>query len=417
VLRAPFHTHISAAMNPVREVQTIYLTRLVRQMAPPGLAFGVLLVLSALMLFVGLSAAWSGDETGLSAALMGLGVGLVAFLIAFEHARWAFAVLTIITICTLVSAGSEWTTVLVLVPLLWIPAALVALRKQEELASAHSPEATLLQELVAQKLNTPDNQRARYNWQLARHNALRHTGQQAGLQVLRAGTWVLGGLLTPVAGPGLMFGALGALRAHAKEKVMRYGAVTATELLDTDRRAPVLYLRSFEDESLRALPSGDMEDRLEIILTETLSLVGPVVAVGDPADDLPPVGAARDYFGEQWQQSVRQFMERARIIVAIVNTTPGVVWEVETIRRAGLLHRVVFVVPPLLGLERQVRWAEFAQHVASSMAMPAVLDVALPTALAMFVDSNDRLVVLASHERNAAAYRLAIQMAAACKLA
>lgn len=116
----------------------------------------------------------------------------------------------------------------------------------------------------------------------------------------------------------------------------------------------VLYLRSFDDDLRRASleenqshppgPGAVLPDLLlsgrtdEEQLAAALASVAPLVAVGRPGEHLPLVGARRLYLPlDDWQDTVRQLMERARPVVMALGTGPGLMWE---------LMEAVRILPP-----------------------------------------------------------------------
>jgi hypothetical protein len=133
---------------------------------------------------------------------------------------------------------------------------------------------------------------------------------------------------------------------------------TATELTSTDKRPPILILRSFpDDQSLKIpksgflVPSGVTGKSIafEEILARKLSAYGPVIAIGRPGEAVPPLGAARQYVpaGANWRDEVRVLLDRCRWIVAMVGATEGLRWELETVLELGKPEKLLVVVPPL----------------------------------------------------------------------
>jgi hypothetical protein len=97
----------------------------------------------------------------------------------------------------------------------------------------------------------------------------------------------------------------------------------------------ILYLRSFTDEKFTSRPLGDNafwpfsvrtdEERL----VELLRSAGPVVAVGQPGEKLPELGAARTYLPEHaWQTVVANWIASARLVVIRIGASEGVWWEI-----------------------------------------------------------------------------------------
>jgi hypothetical protein len=95
----------------------------------------------------------------------------------------------------------------------------------------------------------------------------------------------------------------------------------APEVLAKDSRAPIVYLRPFEVDRT-AIP-------FETLITGALKDLGPVVAVGRPGEGLPAAPRiARAYLtDDQWQDRVTDLIGRARLVVAQIGTSEGLVWE------------------------------------------------------------------------------------------
>lgn len=156
------------------------------------------------------------------------------------------------------------------------------------------------------------------------------------------------GMLSEAAGEGddeMLWSLLGMVALVAVialwRRVLRHEVPSADELLLRDPRAPVLYLRSFKDDSALVLHGGAAGwlDRAagalavatpEQELAWCLQRVGPVVAIGKPGEPLPELGAARLYVAhEAWQAKVCELMQAAALVVLRVGDSPGVLWEVE----------------------------------------------------------------------------------------
>ena len=147
------------------------------------------------------------------------------------------------------------------------------------------------------------------------------------------------------------------------------GAESAQALLAEDNRPPVVYLRSFQDDSvaaegtLSALPVGILGGGLmggmvaaldlaggiiteEEQLAEALKDVGPFVAVGKPDEKLPQLGASRMYLQDsEWRDKVRDLMSRASLVVLRAGKTDGLWWEVQTATKIVRPEKIIFLLP------------------------------------------------------------------------
>ncbi|HVK81913.1 MAG TPA: hypothetical protein VM915_15025 [Verrucomicrobiae bacterium] len=129
-----------------------------------------------------------------------------------------------------------------------------------------------------------------------------------------------------------------------------------------DARAPIVFLRSFnqDDDRLKAVsgdpfarwPAGVGRPRtLDEILLEHGSPYGPVIAIGDPRDPTPPLGAARVFVqgaGNEWQDVVRGLAGASKAVVMCPNEGEGVKWELDLIAQAGGRLQVIFLASPEL---------------------------------------------------------------------
>jgi hypothetical protein len=114
------------------------------------------------------------------------------------------------------------------------------------------------------------------------------------------------------------------------------GRADTRRLLAVDHRAPVLYLRSFDDDTLPLatiasarrpffeLLSFRGRDPFEEAVAWELATYGPVVAVGRPGRSLASLGAAREHLSDDtWKAQVAGRMHDARAIALAAGETPS----------------------------------------------------------------------------------------------
>jgi hypothetical protein len=155
----------------------------------------------------------------------------------------------------------------------------------------------------------------------------------------------------------------------------RHLALTAQQSLAEDPRPPVLYLRSFgDDKSAGRVPTGGLLRHIglsaslfdlkteEELIADSFREFGPVVCIGKPGEKLPELGAARIYESHtEWQEKVRDFMTKAKLVVLRLGDTPGFWWEVERSVKTIEPKRLVLLVP--FGKRKYQKFAEkAAQH-------------------------------------------------------
>ena len=111
------------------------------------------------------------------------------------------------------------------------------------------------------------------------------------------------------------------------------------ETLLRSRRRPVLYLRSFKtDKRAKSWEASSMflgwllgwlPETYERSLAKAVADIGSLVAVGEPRERLPPLGAARLYVrdGDEWQRVVAELVRVSRLVILRVGRTEGFWWE------------------------------------------------------------------------------------------
>jgi hypothetical protein len=157
---------------------------------------------------------------------------------------------------------------------------------------------------------------------------------------LRIGLALGGAIASPVGAALLQF-------------ARQLAARDAIDAMLADRRPPVLYLRSFQDDPVAAeVPHREIgswfgaADTEEEQLAQVLSQIGPVVAIGKPGDLLPQLGASRMYVeDDEWQSTVRMLMAVSRLVVLRAKRTDGLFWEVEQAARRLRPEQILFLVP------------------------------------------------------------------------
>jgi len=177
----------------------------------------------------------------------------------------------------------------------------------------------------------------------------------------------------------------------------RAQSLSLDEVTAEDVRAPVLYLRAFSQEVIpfawvegkRMAAYSDRPDvysfgfprgvTLEQYLGAELNRqVGPLVALGNPEDALPPEGAARAYAtGSTWRDVFFSLARSSAVILMGVGSSENVLFELATIRTSGWAPKLFILTAPqpekhirvrlanaVLTSARNVRvasWDEFSQ--------------------------------------------------------
>ncbi|TQS43442.1 hypothetical protein [Cryptosporangium phraense] len=119
-------------------------------------------------------------------------------------------------------------------------------------------------------------------------------------------------------------------------------------------------MRSFADDKrrlrARRLDRASVVDRLclrrferfEEVLAAALSTIGPVIALGQPGERLPPaLGAVRqEYPMDAWEAGVGKLIQDSAFVCMVVGRSQSLVTELRAVKQLGALNRAFFLLPP-----------------------------------------------------------------------
>jgi hypothetical protein len=135
----------------------------------------------------------------------------------------------------------------------------------------------------------------------------------------------------------------------------RMRAASGEAVLAEDERLPVVYLRPFDADNRKVYTAWGSRVRPssrepyithEERLARTLRKVGPFVAVGDPTEELPLLGAARVYASDGgWRATVDELSARAGVVLLQTGDSEGLAWEVHHVVELGAPERVILALP------------------------------------------------------------------------
>ena len=156
------------------------------------------------------------------------------------------------------------------------------------------------------------------------------------------------GALAPFFGPiGFIY--LAAIAALAR----RHYVLRADRALELDNRTPVLFLRSFMDDSVRLWGTGVYgkfrRKTIDESVRQRAERVGPFVAIANPRTSLPRLGAAQAYFSnDTWQTAISRWVQMAEMIIMVAGRTDGIRWELDHIFSNEGHAKLVIFLPPAL---------------------------------------------------------------------
>ena len=175
----------------------------------------------------------------------------------------------------------------------------------------------------------------------------------------------------------LLFGAV-VLNRRLAARLLRVAHRRAAGIYQTitqhDTRAPILFLRSFKEEKrllepparsllAKVLRLRDSKRTLDEIVLDAASPVGPVVALGIPAEKAAPLGAARLYTNDAgWQEVVRGLVQQSRAVIICVEDGEGVQWELTYLLGEAHLAKTLCVLTPDTSSETLLRAIQQARQ-------------------------------------------------------
>jgi hypothetical protein len=157
-------------------------------------------------------------------------------------------------------------------------------------------------------------------------------------------------LVAAMSGAALASALVGSLGRYLAMTGRKQRAALTANVWQDDSRSPVLYLRSFADDEVLAdanVVKGFVQTATEEeAFAKVLNRVGPFVAIGDPREGLPTLGASRLYVGNtDWQMKVRELLVGAQLVVLRVSSTQGLLWELQHVVTAVHPTRFLLFIP------------------------------------------------------------------------
>lgn len=166
---------------------------------------------------------------------------------------------------------------------------------------------------------------------------------------------------------------------------------SAEEQINTDTRAPVIYLRSFNDDDddirNRFMNLGFAETAEQSLAT-LLREFGPVIALGRPGDRLPVLGANRTYVvDDQWQDIVEEWLRKARMVILRLGYTDNFFWELETVIRLVEPSKILIYYPQPFWKKERAEYRRVVEQV--TLRFPRITWPKEPGEGQLFVLGND----------------------------
>jgi len=204
----------------------------------------------------------------------------------------------------------------------------------------------------------------------------------------------------------------------------QYMALSADDVLSTDPRRAILYLRSFSQDDQRA--PGDPEqpshmfrpsDRValpgfwlnrrhltfEEWLCKAMQTIAPVVTIGKSGEPLPRLGAARKYVSNHsWKAEVLRLYEITGFTSLVLGSSEGLQWELKTVINQGNPKKILLIFPH--NTNPQYIWESFTKNIYGLM-NDRVLPKSVPNHTLAIVFGRDWRPVLVIGRQTVGNYR------------
>jgi hypothetical protein len=224
-------------------------------------------------------------------------------------------------------------------------------------------------------------------------------------------------------GPWLILAFIGArLAILAQSGARKLSSLSVGKALGDSKQRYILYLRSFTaDETIlpkprlpflsKVLSVRPFSVHLEEELFDVTDGYLPLIAVGKPGGSQELTGglAYREYLkDESWQTYVRQKILAADSIVLLINSTEGVLWELENVICHSACAKTVFLIDPR-AKDNEV-WQNLTKLIIPIFARAGVLapDFQFAGHPLGFYFSCDELVEIENTNWSATSYRTAL---------
>ena len=180
--------------------------------------------------------------------------------------------------------------------------------------------------------------------------------------------------------------------------VLRHFLRPAAEVMARSGQAPVVFLRSFGDDATDGRQLNPFHKAsFEQLVGKSMRRFGPFVAIGRPSEDLPLLGAARDYVrNDAWQAHALDLMQKAKLIILAAGTTNGLKWELQRITEGGWYRKLLIVVPPVASAERASRFAMLSNGLEGTPWSGSLAGVDSTDVMALRLDDNGNVVAIAA---------------------
>ena len=193
----------------------------------------------------------------------------------------------------------------------------------------------------------------------------------------------------------------------------------ANKLLSNPDYRPIVFLRSFADDAA-TVTSKRLTDRLigrrrrlEEIAVGALAPLGAAIAIGQPGERLPKLGAIRAYYADdQWQAAVLEWMRRAHLIAIVGGASRWTLWEFKQVLDSAYTDKLLLLLPPDRDeAARLARWQALVDTAAGTRWERSMRSLQPPGVIAAMLRPDGEVLAVCGNDRLQADYEAGVQLA------
>jgi len=207
--------------------------------------------------------------------------------------------------------------------------------------------------------------------------------------------------------------------------------ISVNQQKEKDKRKPIVYLRAFEQDKFflsknifsKIILYLQGRTKLDPIMLEECSTIGPVIALGNPKKKKAPYGPPRYYAkDEEWRDYVHGILRDARYIYMFLQNTDGVKWEVEQLIKMNKLQKSIFIVAPESKSENILKYFDIIIKSSSVILEKEKIEeikskIVKKEIIGFFLTNEGKLIIFEGVERSWTAYFLVIRASLRLKVA
>jgi len=208
-------------------------------------------------------------------------------------------------------------------------------------------------------------------------------------------------------------------------------SISVSKYKKRDTREHIVYLRAFEQDKFFIRHFNFFKNfflsilgktKLDFIMLEECSTIGPTIALGDPKDQKSIYGPARYYArDDEWQDYVHKILDEARLIYMFLQGTNGVKWEVEQLVKMNRLKKTIFIIAPKSKQKDVLNYFYMISNsplveIDDESKVEIVDKIKQNSVIGFFINDSNEMIVLEAKRRDWTAYLITIRASLRLKI-